>query len=76
MLNKLTIGLFLLLASLLTGCGDTAPPPPAPETEESADAMDATEGSDVPAEAENDEEAKMDDESAEPEAEETDDDSY
>ncbi len=57
MLNKLTIGLFILLASLLTGCGDTAPPASAPEVEESAEViMDVTEGSDIPAETEGAEE--------------------
>ncbi|MBC7005035.1 hypothetical protein BIZ37_20940 [Photobacterium sp. BZF1] len=76
MLNKLTIGLFILLASLLSGCGDPAPPASTPEPEESAEVMDTTEGSDVPAESENDEETEMDEESEEPETESADDDSY
>ena len=59
MLNKLTIGLFILLASLLTGCGDPAPPASAPEVEESAEVMEVTEGSDIPAETEGAEEPVM-----------------
>ncbi|MCQ1057463.1 hypothetical protein ACQKPX_12400 [Photobacterium sp. DNB23_23_1] len=31
MLNKLTIGFFILLASLLTGCGEPTPPASSPE---------------------------------------------
>ena len=60
MLNKLTIGLFIFLASLLTGCGEpAAPPASAPEVEESAEVMEVTEGSDVPAETEGAEEPEM-----------------
>ncbi|KHT61486.1 hypothetical protein C9J03_26005 [Photobacterium gaetbulicola] len=72
MLNKLTVGFFILLVSLLTGCGESPPPAPAPEVEESVEVMEVTEGSDVPTETEDAEEAD-EPEASEPEgSEETD----